>query len=58
MKAKDLAKILLEHPNFEVCVGIQKYISQCREYGYEYTDISDDMIEIDNETIFLGKDED
>jgi len=57
MKAKELAKILLEHPDCDVCVGIQRYISQSREYSYEYTDISDDMIEIDSETIFLGKTE-
>jgi len=56
MKAKELAEILLEHPDFDIYVGVQKYISNTREYSYEYVDVPNDMIDIDTigKAIFIG----
>ena len=59
MKAKELAKILLERPDFDVYVGVQKYISNSREYSYQYVDVPNDMIDIDTigKAIFIGNEE-
>ena len=56
MKAKELAEILLEHPDFDIYVGVQKYISNTREYSYEYVDVPNDIIDIDTigKAIFIG----
>jgi hypothetical protein len=56
MKAKELSEILLEHPDFDIYVGVQKYISNSREYSYEYVDVPNDMIDIDTigKAIFIG----
>lgn len=59
MKAKELVKILLEHQDFDVYVGVQKYISNSREYSYEYVDVPNDIIDIDTigKAIFIGNKE-
>lgn len=59
MKAKELSEILLEHPDFDIYVGVQKYISNSREYTYEYADVPNDMIDIDtiDKAIFIGNEE-
>ena len=60
MKAKDLADILLKHPDYDVRVGIQRYIPRCREYSYEYVYLSNELIDINDEynEILLGKEYD
>jgi hypothetical protein len=57
MKAKDLADILLKHPDYDVRVGIQRYLPRCREYSYEHVYLTNELIDIDDEygEIWLGK---
>lgn len=48
MLAKGLAQILLEHPDYEVRVGVQEYISNSREYSYYYIPLTEELLEIDD----------
>lgn len=48
MLAKELAQILLEHPDYEVRVGVQEYISNSGEYSYYYIPLTEELLEIDD----------
>lgn len=46
MKAKELAEMLLEHPDYTVKVGVEKFFHRGLIYGFD--DIEKEMIETDD----------
>ncbi len=55
MTAKELAEKLLEHPDYEVRVGIMQYLFGDSAYGYD--NITESLIDVNEnkKIIYLGE---
>ena len=53
MTAKELAKKLLKHPDYEVRVGVEQHLFGDTVIGYDT--LRDDMIRIEDGVVFLGE---